>query len=74
MFLSFSLSLSLSFSLSLSLSLSLSPSDAVLLSRGNEGKRRGGALGLQMNIFERVTRVVKSYVNAAITAAEDPEK
>ncbi|UPR00867.1 PspA/IM30-like protein [Chloropicon primus] len=48
--------------------------DAALLRGGRNGKRRGGALNLQMNIFERVSRVVRSYVNAAITAAEDPEK
>ena len=49
--------------------------DAALLRRGGHAKARaGGALGLQMNIFERVSRVVRSYVNAAITAAEDPEK
>merc|ERR1719155_414294 len=49
--------------------------DAALLRRGRHAKARaGGALGLQMNIFERVSRVVRSYVNAAITAAEDPEK
>merc|ERR1712087_340488 len=46
------------------------------LARRCRGRRqeRGGALGLQMNIFERVSRVVRSHVNAVITAAEDPEK
>ncbi|KAI5055589.1 hypothetical protein GOP47_0029110 [Adiantum capillus-veneris] len=34
----------------------------------------GGALGSQMNIFERVVRVVKSYANAIVSSAEDPEK
>merc|ERR1719316_1824052 len=48
--------------------------DAALLRGRRHGKNTGGALALQMNIFERVSRVVKSYVNAAITAAEDPEK
>ncbi|MCO5587904.1 hypothetical protein L7F22_041856 [Adiantum nelumboides] len=33
-----------------------------------------GALGSQMNIFERVVRVVKSYANAIVSSAEDPEK
>ena len=49
-------------------------SDAALLRGRRHGKNTGGALALQMNIFERVSRVVRSYVNAAITAAEDPEK
>lgn len=49
-------------------------SDAALLWGRRHGKNTGGALALQMNIFERVSRVVRSYVNAAITAAEDPEK
>jgi len=35
---------------------------------------RGGAASSQMNIFDRVSRIVKSYVNAALSAAEDPEK
>jgi phage shock protein A len=34
----------------------------------------GGALGTQMNIFERVGRIVRSYANAVLSAAEDPEK
>lgn len=33
-----------------------------------------GALGSQMNIFERVVRIVKSYANAIVSSAEDPEK
>ncbi|KAH7297536.1 hypothetical protein KP509_25G000800 [Ceratopteris richardii] len=33
-----------------------------------------GAMGASMNIFERVVRIVKSYANALISAAEDPEK
>ena len=50
--------------------------EASMLARRCRGRRqeRGGALGLQMNIFDRVSRVVRSYVNAVITAAEDPEK
>ncbi|XP_073391370.1 membrane-associated protein VIPP1, chloroplastic isoform X2 [Physcomitrium patens] len=35
---------------------------------------RGGALCTQANIFERVVRVVKSYANAIVSSAEDPEK
>uniref|UniRef100_A0A7N0RAX7 Uncharacterized protein n=1 Tax=Kalanchoe fedtschenkoi TaxID=63787 RepID=A0A7N0RAX7_KALFE len=34
----------------------------------------GGALGTQMNLFDRFARVVKSYANAVISAFEDPEK
>eukprot|EP00250_Pteridium_aquilinum_P028395 c37083_g1_i1 orf=239-1300(-) len=34
----------------------------------------GGALGSEMNLFERVVRVVKSYANALVSSAEDPEK
>lgn len=34
----------------------------------------GGALGASMNIFERVVRIFKSYANALVSAAEDPEK
>jgi len=49
--------------------------DASLLQeRRSRSKQRAGALGLQMNIFDRMSRVVRSYVNAVITAAEDPEK
>mmetsp|Transcript_21277 Transcript_21277/g.67342 ORF Transcript_21277/g.67342 Transcript_21277/m.67342 type:complete len:314 (+) Transcript_21277:2-943(+) len=33
-----------------------------------------GALNVQMNLFNRMGRVMKSYANAAISAAEDPEK
>lgn len=36
--------------------------------------KRGGALCAQANIFERVVRIVKSYANAVVSAAEDPEK
>lgn len=35
---------------------------------------RGGALGPQMNLFDRFARVVKSYANALISSFEDPEK
>lgn len=34
----------------------------------------GGALGTQMNLFDRFARVVKSYANAVISSFEDPEK
>lgn len=34
----------------------------------------GGALGSQMNLFDRFARVVKSYANAIISTFEDPEK
>uniref|UniRef100_A0A0C9QWV8 TSA: Wollemia nobilis Ref_Wollemi_Transcript_2525_1344 transcribed RNA sequence n=1 Tax=Wollemia nobilis TaxID=56998 RepID=A0A0C9QWV8_9CONI len=34
----------------------------------------GGGLGIQMNLFQRIGRVIKSYANAVISAAEDPEK
>ncbi|KAG0561290.1 hypothetical protein KC19_9G052300 [Ceratodon purpureus] len=35
---------------------------------------RGGALCAQANIFERVVRIVRSYANAIVSSAEDPEK
>ncbi|GJP47471.1 hypothetical protein CLOM_g6656 [Closterium sp. NIES-68] len=35
---------------------------------------KGGALNAQMNIFDRVARIVKSYTNAALSSLEDPEK
>ncbi|CAM6097140.1 unnamed protein product [Calypogeia fissa] len=38
------------------------------------GHGGGGALSAQANIFERVVRIVKSYANAIVSAAEDPEK
>ncbi|RVW26015.1 Membrane-associated protein VIPP1, chloroplastic [Vitis vinifera] len=34
----------------------------------------GGALGTQMNLFDRFARVVKSYANAILSSFEDPEK
>lgn len=34
----------------------------------------GGALGARMNLFDRFTRVIKSYANAIISTFEDPEK
>ncbi|CAI7880232.1 unnamed protein product [Closterium sp. NIES-53] len=34
----------------------------------------GGALAAEMNIFDRVSRIVKSYTNAALSSLEDPEK
>ncbi|XP_047336613.1 membrane-associated 30 kDa protein, chloroplastic [Impatiens glandulifera] len=33
-----------------------------------------GALGAQMNLFDRFARVVKSYANAIVSSFEDPEK
>ncbi|CAJ2679112.1 unnamed protein product [Trifolium pratense] len=36
--------------------------------------RGGGAIGAGMNLFERFSRVVKSYANAALSVFEDPEK
>ncbi|XP_010909145.1 membrane-associated protein VIPP1, chloroplastic [Elaeis guineensis] len=38
------------------------------------GGLRGGGLGAQMNLFDRLGRVIKSYVNAIISSFEDPEK
>ena len=35
---------------------------------------RGQSLVVSANLFSRFTRVVSSYANALITAAEDPEK
>merc|ERR1712032_269795 len=55
--------------------LALNKRDASLLQeRRSRSTHKAGALGLQMNIFDRMSRVVRSYVNAVITAAEDPEK
>ncbi|KAF6138062.1 hypothetical protein GIB67_042967 [Kingdonia uniflora] len=34
----------------------------------------GGALGSQMNLFDRFARVIKSYANALVSTFEDPEK
>ncbi|KAH7685064.1 PspA/IM30 protein [Dioscorea alata] len=34
----------------------------------------GGALGAQMNLFDRLARVIKSYANAILGTLEDPEK
>ncbi|KAF5726331.1 membrane-associated protein VIPP1 chloroplastic [Tripterygium wilfordii] len=34
----------------------------------------GGALGVRMNLFDRFSRVIKSYANAIISSFEDPEK
>lgn len=41
---------------------------------GVQNHHSGGALGAQMNIFERISRLVKSYANAIISSVEDPEK
>lgn len=35
---------------------------------------RGTSVRVQANLFERVIRVVKSYANSVVSAAEDPEK
>ncbi|XP_068666139.1 membrane-associated protein VIPP1, chloroplastic-like [Aristolochia californica] len=37
-------------------------------------KHGGGALGAQMNLFDRFARVIKSYANALLSSVEDPEK
>ncbi|KAJ7980654.1 membrane-associated 30 kDa protein, chloroplastic-like [Quillaja saponaria] len=37
-------------------------------------RQGGGALGAGMNLFDRFSRVVKSYANAIISSFEDPEK
>lgn len=34
----------------------------------------GGAIGSQMNLFDRLSRVIKSYANAILSSVEDPEK
>ncbi|GMH13061.1 hypothetical protein Nepgr_014902 [Nepenthes gracilis] len=36
--------------------------------------RGGGVLVVQMNLFDRFARVIKSYANAIISTFEDPEK
>ncbi|XP_068661710.1 membrane-associated protein VIPP1, chloroplastic-like [Aristolochia californica] len=38
------------------------------------GKHGGGALGAQMNLFDRFARVIKSYAGALLSSVEDPEK
>ncbi|XP_050214298.1 probable membrane-associated 30 kDa protein, chloroplastic [Mercurialis annua] len=35
---------------------------------------QGGGLGTRMNLFDRFSRVIKSYANAILTGFEDPEK
>ncbi|KAL2652083.1 hypothetical protein R1flu_020211 [Riccia fluitans] len=47
---------------------------AVAKTCSTDGGSRGGALAAEANIFERIVRVVKSYANAVVSAAEDPEK
>ncbi|XP_004305909.1 PREDICTED: membrane-associated 30 kDa protein, chloroplastic-like [Fragaria vesca subsp. vesca] len=37
-------------------------------------RQRGGALRARMNLFDRFSRVVKSYANAIISSFGDPEK
>lgn len=62
------------------LAMAVSGSSSVEEEEDRGDKRRwasgggGGALGTQMNIFERVGRIVRSYANAVLSAAEDPEK
>ncbi|KAK6137816.1 hypothetical protein DH2020_028441 [Rehmannia glutinosa] len=43
-------------------------------SRSRCNSHGGGALGTQMNLFDRFARVVKSYANALVSFFEDPEK
>eukprot|EP00803_Ostreobium_quekettii_P010092 evm.model.scf_310.9 EVM.evm.TU.scf_310.9 scf_310:62500-63345(+) len=38
------------------------------------GQQRRGAATVEANLFSRVARIVKSYADAVVTAAEDPEK
>uniref|UniRef100_A0A6V7QW51 Membrane-associated 30 kDa protein, chloroplastic n=1 Tax=Ananas comosus var. bracteatus TaxID=296719 RepID=A0A6V7QW51_ANACO len=46
----------------------------VLVQTKNLDRLRCGALRTQMNLFDRLARVVKSYANAVISSFEDPEK
>jgi phage shock protein A len=39
-----------------------------------EQVQRGGALVVEANLFGRIVRIVKSYANAVVSSAEDPEK
>jgi hypothetical protein len=39
-----------------------------------EQGQRGGALVVEANLFGRIVRIVKSYANAVVSSAEDPEK
>ncbi|KAL6210868.1 hypothetical protein ACLB2K_016098 [Fragaria x ananassa] len=43
-------------------------------SKRHYSRQRGGAFGARMNLFDRFSRVVKSYANAIISSFEDPEK
>uniref|UniRef100_A0A5B7AM57 Membrane-associated 30 kDa protein n=1 Tax=Davidia involucrata TaxID=16924 RepID=A0A5B7AM57_DAVIN len=45
-----------------------------LASRSRCNGHGGGALGAQMNLFDRFARVIKSYANAIVSSFEDPEK
>ncbi|KAG7996518.1 hypothetical protein I3843_01G164600 [Carya illinoinensis] len=40
----------------------------------SRSRQRGGSLAAGMNLFDRFSRVVKSYANAIISSFEDPEK
>ncbi|XP_057957997.1 probable membrane-associated 30 kDa protein, chloroplastic [Malania oleifera] len=44
------------------------------LGQSQSTSRYGGGLRIQMNLFDRFSRVVKSYANAIISSFEDPEK
>lgn len=48
----------------------------VVPSKGVQGEHRsqGGALVVEANLFGRIVRIVKSYANAVVSSAEDPEK
>ncbi|KAI3889599.1 hypothetical protein MKX03_017604 [Papaver bracteatum] len=46
---------------------------SVPASRPNRSRCRG-ALGTQMNLFDRFARVIKSYANSVLSSFEDPEK
>jgi len=48
--------------------------DALTAGSSPSDMSASGSLGLQMNLFSRIGRVVKSYTNGIVSAAEDPEK
>ena len=51
-----------------------SDSSGVPERRRNSKRRAAHSLTVSANLFSRFTRVISSYANALITAAEDPEK
>ncbi|OAY85677.1 putative membrane-associated 30 kDa protein, chloroplastic, partial [Ananas comosus] len=55
-------------------SLTVKSLKVVLVQTKNLDRLRCGALRTQMNLFDRLARVVKSYANAVISSFEDPEK